>query len=309
MTESLKISIVVPVRNRPDLLRLTLRGLAAQTLDMNAFEVLVCDDGSTDDLRPVIEDPGLMALNMELLRQDPEGPATARNLGIHQARAPYVLLMDSDVLPEPEVVEAMLTSLEAHPDWVGAEARLRPIGEGSGPLWTAPASEHGGHYHTAAIAFPKKILEAVGGMDQDFTMAACEDAELAARVLAHGSIGFVPEALVLHPRRRVTWQHHWRSRRHWRYITIMAVRYGFLAFPGKSAGRFPRLRVALCAVCTQPTGRVLNALRYLSKNPKEGMIACGHTVVDVAAGLWALPGILFGKVPERKEWLCRELGA
>jgi GT2 family glycosyltransferase len=303
MSEPVKISIVVPVRNRPDLLRATLQGLARQDLPSDQFEVIVCDDGSTEDLSPVIEDSCLGALQIRLLRQAPLGPATGRNLGIRHAKAPLVLLMDSDVLPEPGVVRAMVDALETHPEWAGAEARLRPVGEGSGPLWTAPASEEGGRYHTAAIAFPKGILEAVGGMDQDFKMAACEDAELAARVLQHGEIGFVPEALVLHPVRRVTWWHHWRWRKHWWYLTTLAVRYGFLGFPGRPAGAYPRLRLAYCAVFTQPLGRLLGAFRHLLRKPSVGFVAIGHSLVDIAAGLWALPGILFDKVPERRDWL------
>ncbi|MEM7791069.1 MAG: glycosyltransferase [Verrucomicrobiota bacterium] len=302
-----EISIVVPVRNRADLLRLTLEGLARQTLRLEKFEVIVCDDGSNEDLQPIVAAMEAEGLNIRYERQGPEGPATARNLGIRHARAPLVLLMDSDVQPEPEVVAAILSAMRANPEWVGAEARLRPIGDQDGPLWQAPASEAGGHYHTAAIAFPKHILEAVGGMDQNFKMAACEDAELAARVLKHGKIGFVPEALVLHPVRRVTWKHHLRWRKHWWYLTTMAVRYGFLAFPGKSAGPTPRLRVALCAVVTQPFGRFRRALMHLIQNPAEGLIALGHVCIDILAGLWALPEILFRPIPERKNWLTGAL--
>ena len=299
-------SIVIPTYNRADLLRIVLVGLKAQSLSPDQFEVLVCDDGSTEDLGPVCQASAEALPHLRHLRQVNSGAAAARNLGVRHACSEVILFMDSDVVPLPGVVEGLLDALGAHPEWVGAEAALKPTGEQTGPLWTAPASAEGGYYHTAGIAYRRKILEAVGGLDQAFKMAACEDVELAVRVLQHGPIGFVPAAVVEHPRRRVTWQTHWRGRKHWRYITILAVRYGILAFPGKSVGKYPRLRVAWCALVTQPAGRFLSAVKSGTENLEDALVGMSHAVLDVVGGLWALPGIFWGGIPERRDYLAED---
>jgi hypothetical protein len=100
----------------------------------------------------------------------------------------------------------------------------------------------------------------------------------------------------------------WRSRKYWRYVMILAKRYGFLAFPGHPAGPLPRLRVALAAVVTLPGGRLLVALKHAANNPREGLSACGSAMLDVMCGLAALPEILFAPVPERKTYLGTDQG-
>ena len=85
-----QVSVVIPVRNRPDVLRRNLSALASQDFASKDFEVLVCDDGSTDDIQSVVES-FRMVLNVQLLKQKPKGPAGARNLGIRESIAPIVI--------------------------------------------------------------------------------------------------------------------------------------------------------------------------------------------------------------------------
>jgi hypothetical protein len=131
----------------------------------------------------------------------------------------------------------------------------------------------------------------------------CEDAELAARLLSLGEYGYVPKSIAYHPWRRVTLRTHWNWRSTWKYVTILAKRHGCLAFPGRPAGRFPRIRVAVAAVITQPLGRFLEACKYLKGNSREGIIAGLYAFFDVIFGLTALPAIFFSPVPPRKNYL------
>lgn len=297
------LSVVVPVRNRTDLLVQTLAALARQDLSAGAFEVIVCDDGSTDDVAAVVAEFNPADLRVRLVRQPPRGPAAARNLGVRAARAEVVVFMDSDVVPAPAVLRQLGVALADHPGWCGAEAALLPSGGAQGILWTAPVSLVGGHYHTATIAYRRAVLVAVGGFDETFTLPACEDVELAVRVLEHGPVGFVPAAEVKHPCRRVDWRSHWRWRHYWRYETILAVRYGILAFPGKAAGRFPRLRVAWAAVVTLPGGRFIAGAKAWIGGARDGVTAMAHALFDVLCGLWTLPVILFWPIPGRQDYL------
>ena len=297
------VTVIIPIRDRTDCLDSCLEALKKQDPPTPTVPILICDDGSMTDIGKVVDRhrEGLQCL--KLLRQDARGPAAARNLGIGKSESEIVILLDSDVIPDRKAIGLLVEALVRNKEWVGAEALIRPVGGHDGPLWDAPACETGGRYQTAAIAYRRKALIEAGGLDETFKLAACEDLELAARLLRRGTIGFVPEAIVLHPRRRVTLGSYWRSRLHWRYVTILAKRYGFLGFPEHPAGPFPRLRVALAAVLTLPAGRFLQGLKHLNQRPLEGVRACLYAMIDVLFGISSLPFILFGSIPVRLDYL------
>lgn len=305
MSHSLRASVVVPVRNRPELLAKALESLTMQDLPGGQFEVIVCDDGSIEDIAAVVRPFSTGPVAVRLERQAAAGPAAARNLGIRAAGAAIVVFVDSDVTIGRSAIRLLTEALEKETKWQGAEAALHPADGNKGILWDAPASTGGGHYHTAAIAYRRAVLIAIGGFDEDFRLPACEDVELAVRVLAYGPIGFVPDAKAWHPQRKVTLRTHWRWRRHWYYETILAVRYGILAFPNCRAGRFPRLRVAWAAVVALPAGRLLAALKTLPAEPRDAAMAGLYALFDGLCGLSALPSILLAPVPARRDYLDR----
>lgn len=95
------ISVVVAVYNRADALRQLLGALARQNFPIDQFEVLVCDDGSDEDLVKVVSDAArATGLHVVHLRQNHLGPGRARNLGIAHARGEVVAFTDSDCLPD-----------------------------------------------------------------------------------------------------------------------------------------------------------------------------------------------------------------
>jgi GT2 family glycosyltransferase len=305
-TKPYLVSIVVPVRDRADHLMRCLHSLACQDFPADHCEIIVCDDGSKETLSDAVGkfQPGPPAVR--IVRQDHRGPAGARNLGIRESTSPVILFVDSDVLAGKELVRRLVDALTEHPDWAGAEACLVPADGPPSPLWEAPAAAHGGRFHTAAIAYRRNALVAAGGLDESFLLPVCEDVELAARILRFGAIGFVSDAIAYHPIRRVGIRMHWRSRLHWRYLVILAERYGFLAFPECKIGRFSRLRVAFAAVVSLPFGRLRNALLWTKRSPFDAVLAFLYAFFDVACGVWALPSILFCSIPERLNYLQKD---
>lgn len=147
----------------------------------------------------------------------------------------------------------------------------------------------------------------VGGFDEAFPYPACEDIDLAARLLQIGKYGYVPEAIVYHPVRPLSWRTFWNWRKFWKYIVILAHRYGFLAFPGKHVGRFPRFRVALAAVLTSPGGRFLSGVKHLQRSPREGIWNCGFAMFDILCGVCALKDIFFVEVPPVRNYLLKKI--
>lgn len=101
-------SVVIPVYNRAHLLRRTLDSVLTQTF--GDFEIVLVDDGSTDDPKAVVDAVG--DPRIRYIRQCNKGGGAARNAGIDAARAPYVALLDSDDEFLPHHLAAMHRLLE-----------------------------------------------------------------------------------------------------------------------------------------------------------------------------------------------------
>lgn len=111
-----RVSVIIPTYNRASTLARCLESLVAQT--MQAFEVLVCDDGSIDETDTIV---AAFADRLNLTYENAEnsgGPARPRNRGLRLAKAPYVAFLDSDDWWLPRKLELSLRSLEAGADLV-----------------------------------------------------------------------------------------------------------------------------------------------------------------------------------------------
>lgn len=251
------VSVIIPTHNKSAELGRCLEAVLGQQID-GSFEVLVCDDGSTDGTRQRVETWSSSEPRLRYLHQPQRGPAAARNLGIRHARASLVAMTDDDTIPDPgwlrKLVEAM-----SRPGAVAAEGRVTP-GRPMGPAETAPVNDSGGVYLTCNLACRRDALLEVGGLDERFPYAAFEDCDLAAKLRAQGEIVWAPEAVVVHPPRAVTWRGTIRRLRHWPWVLITGYRYGYLGWP-RYATRHPRARVLWSALVALPAGRFLEALR------------------------------------------------
>lgn len=112
----MRVSVVIPCYNSATYLRETLDSVFAQTL--RDFEIVLVDDGSTDDTRELIdrlisENPGR---TFQFVCQTNTGVAGARNRGIGLARGRYILPLDADDLIAPTMLETCAAVLDAEPD-------------------------------------------------------------------------------------------------------------------------------------------------------------------------------------------------
>lgn len=110
------VSTIIPVYNRPDMLREAVQSVLDQTY--RPIEILIADDGSTDSetLRVGEElerqHPGVI----KFLRKENSGPGPTRELGRQHARGEFIQYLDSDDLLRPHKFELMVQALREHPE-------------------------------------------------------------------------------------------------------------------------------------------------------------------------------------------------
>lgn len=278
-----------------------LDALSAQDFPRGRFEVLVCDDGSDIDLRTTVEQMKESGLDLTYLRQPPRGPATARNLGIRNARGQIIAMTDSDTRPGRAWLGSLVAALETDPAAGGVEGRVQAENSGEfDPLGEGPTNLSGGVYLTCNIAYRRAVLEMVGGFDETFPYPAYEDTDLAARVIQSGRrIVWQPAALVIHPQRPLTLRNVWRKLHHWEYVLLMGLRYGYLGW-SQYPTKHPRMRVAALATVALPFAKLKTAVRWINRRPIAALkLALFGVCEAIGALLIVVPRVLFGRYGQR----------
>jgi glycosyltransferase involved in cell wall biosynthesis len=199
------VSVVVSTHNRPRRLARLLAALRDQTVDCDRFEVVVVDNGSGPETALILErEKARGDLPLRTLRVATTlGPAGGRNLGWQQAAAPLIAFTDDDCQPSSQWLEALLAAAAADTTAV-LQGPTRPAPDEldrDGLLSHTVRIEHlGPQYETCNIAYPRPVLEALGGFDERFGLQpAGEDTDLAWRAIAAGhETVFVPAAVVHH---------------------------------------------------------------------------------------------------------------
>ena len=189
------VSVIVTTYNHADYLGAALDSVLAQTVP--AAEVIVVDDGSTDDPESVMAGrPGV-----RLIRQPNRGPSAARNAGLRAARFPLVLFLDADDLLTPVAIAAGLACFARDPGVAfvyGAHRRvdadLVPLGERRykavrGDAFTSLLYGNLIGMH-ATVLYRRELLLAAGGFDEDLRSA--EDYDLYLRLARDHRIGTHP---------------------------------------------------------------------------------------------------------------------
>ena len=112
LEQKTKISVVITTYNRAALVIKAIESVLNQ--ESNADEIIVVDDGSTDGTDRIIQDN---FPQIKYLYQDNQGISAARNLGIMQARNPWIAFLDSDDEWLSDKLVKQRTALSANPDY------------------------------------------------------------------------------------------------------------------------------------------------------------------------------------------------
>lgn len=107
----LRLSIIVPVYNVSKYLVKCLDSLLSQDLESDEYEIIVVNDGSTDDSGVIAQQYADKYLNIILIEQENQGLSGARNTGIKLAKGKYIQFVDSDDFLEPNVLKTLVDKM------------------------------------------------------------------------------------------------------------------------------------------------------------------------------------------------------
>lgn len=127
-------SIIIPTRNRAAALRRCLQSLTVQTAPAGSFEVIVVDNGSTDET-PAVATAFDGELQLRLLHEPEPGLHLGRHAGWRAARSDTLMFADDDIEAEPGWVEAVVTRFAADPSVALVGGNNHPAFEHEPPLW------------------------------------------------------------------------------------------------------------------------------------------------------------------------------
>lgn len=109
----MRLSVIVPVYNVEPYLRKCVDSLLNQDLASDEYEIVLVDDGSTDQCGSICDEYASRHIHVVALHQANGGLSAARNSGIDEARGDYVFFVDSDDFVEPNVLKALVDKAEA----------------------------------------------------------------------------------------------------------------------------------------------------------------------------------------------------
>ena len=200
------VSVIIPAYNAVATIGETVRSAINQT--WHQLEVIVIDDGSTDDTATMAKDFGSPSIN--IISQDNRGASAARNAGLRHAQGEYIQFLDADDILSPAKIELQIKALErtskrslASCSWThfadeahNSFGRREPVWTVSNPVdWLVMSLGGGGMMQTAAWLTPRSVIDDAGPWDESLSLH--DDGEFFSRVLlCSDHIEFVPDAIV-----------------------------------------------------------------------------------------------------------------
>ncbi len=195
------VSVIVPTRDRPSLLRKALASIRAVEGPDLCFEILVGDNGASPETKPIVAEFGGVYLPVSR-----EGPAAARNAGLRVASGEFIAFLDDDDEWAPENIRPHIAILDANPDMAAAFGQivyvsgdLTPFGDPWPAKWPGDkklfVTMLSGYYpQVGATVVRTSLLKSIGLMDED--LIGDEDWDWQLRIARDHRIGFIDKPCV-----------------------------------------------------------------------------------------------------------------
>jgi glycosyltransferase involved in cell wall biosynthesis len=185
------LSVVIPTYNRLPILRQCLEALERQEIaaPIRTYEVVLVDDGSTDDTVAWIRANQQRLPHVRLILQDHGGPAEGRNRGVEQARGDVIVFIDSDLVVLPDFLLRHAEALERRWRQRGDRLCFTYGAVVNTARFERPTSEPHklndvsfAYFATGNVAIDRSLLERAGLFDTGFRLYGWEDLELGERL-------------------------------------------------------------------------------------------------------------------------------
>ena len=194
------VTVIIPTFNRAKLLRRALDSVFAQKTDAT-MEVIVVDDGSTDDTERILSHD---YPQVSVIKQDNQGVSAARNAGINAARGSWIALLDSDDVWHPNKMRRQLEALAATPEYLVCHTDEIWIRRGIRVNYMRKHKKRGGNIFRhclprcvispSSVVIHRQVFHELGLFDE--SLPACEDYDLWLRLCARYPVHYLNETLI-----------------------------------------------------------------------------------------------------------------
>ncbi len=157
------ISVIVRTYNSAAFVEHALKSIFDQTLPCSFYEIIVVDDGSSDDTKKIL---ARHHGKIRVVFQEHLGAMRALNVGIKNARGNYIILLDSDDTFEPAILEKMRALAALHPDAEFIYCDYYEKAMGAGATKIIPTGDNIFNCVAEGILFRKTLLEEIGLYDE-----------------------------------------------------------------------------------------------------------------------------------------------
>jgi glycosyltransferase involved in cell wall biosynthesis len=204
------VSIVMPAYNAAPWIAETITSLMAQTFE--DFELLIGDDGSTDETKSIVETLAKKDSRIKLHALNHGGVVVVRNTLLQASRGQFVMFHDADDMSVPERMQRQVQFLQEHPNCVGVSSKI--VKFNGTPVWPAAIDVRKPPtlstrnsklsilgYHKKDFPFPACMIRTsvarnLGGFRPYFSFA--EDADFIYRLEEQGELAVLDETLFLY---------------------------------------------------------------------------------------------------------------
>jgi len=196
-----RISVIIPAFNAADCVHRAVDSVLEQSFQ--DVELLLVDDGSTDDTRVVLAEYGD---RLRLLTKENGGPAAARNHGLQHAHGEYVAFLDADDYWKAEKLERQVELLDTRPEVGFCSTATQVVNSAGQPVGDWPCRPDAGPLpdilflhgtvisgSTSGVLARRQLITAIGGFDP--ALRGFEDPDLWIRLAARTEYACIPEAL------------------------------------------------------------------------------------------------------------------
>lgn len=254
---SIVVSVVVPAHGNPGLLNRCLTALLHQTLSACQYEIIIVDSAPSNASRIVVENylnqPGNKPCLIYLPVDTRTGAAAARNHGWQIARGTIIAFTEEDSVPRTEWLKQGMHAFDGTKQAIRGTIHI--TFPGIPTMRHQEGKELGNNEFASFNCFClRRVLEDLGGFDERFGDAGCDDADLYLRLLeANAAVGEAPLAIVEHPGEVADWASSLQQQKNAQYDALLYRKHrrtGYKNIRRHMPWHYPAIVMTLLAIAS-----------------------------------------------------------